>query len=393
MSAGLVDRFVATVGEALVGAPKPVQLHEPDLTEADAEAVAACVRSGWVSSAGPQIGEFEGALAARAGVPHAVAVASGTAALQLALTVAGVAPGDEVLVPSLTFVATANAVSHCGAVPHFVDCEPETLGLDPDRLRAHLAEIAVVDGARTRNRATGRRIAAVAPVHVFGLPARIEEILDVAGSFGVPLIEDATESLGSSSRGRPCGAFGVAGVLSFNGNKIVTTGGGGAVVSADAAFAARVRHLATTAKLRHAWRFDHDEIAWNYRMPNLNAALGLSQLRRFDALLAAKSVLAARYARVFEGRDFATMLRPRADTTTNHWLSSVALRGGLRGALDDCLTALHAAGYMCRPLWTPMHELPPYRAAPRAPLPVTEDFARRVINLPSTARLGAGGGA
>ena len=391
MSGAPVDRFVAKVGEALAGAPKPVQLHEPDLDDSDAEAVAACVRSGWVSSAGPQIGEFESAIAARIRLPHAVAVASGTAALQLALTVAGVVPGDEVLVPSITFVATANSVAHCGAVPHFVDCEPETLGIDPERLRAWLGGIAVADGSALRNRATGRRIAAMVPVHVFGLPARIEALGEVAAAFGLPMIEDATEALGSSSRGRPCGGFGVAGVLSFNGNKIVTTGGGGAVVSGDPRFAARVRHLATTAKARHAWRFDHDEVAWNYRMPNLNAALGLSQLRRFDALFAAKSALAARYARVFAECDLAVPLRPRADTVSNYWLASVALTGALGGALDECLTALHAAGYMCRPLWTPLHELQPYRTAPRAPLPVSEDFARRVVSLPSTARLGAGG--
>lgn len=370
------------------GAGGAIGLHEPEFAGNEWAYVKACIDTGWVSSVGKYVDEFERRLAETTGAAHAVAVANGTAALQVALRLAGVETGDEVLVPTLTFVATANAVCHLGAVPHFVDAEEATLGLDPDALADHLRDIVEVRGGRPVNRLSGRRIAAVVPMHAFGHAMRIERLLEVAGAHAIPIVEDAAESLGTSYRGRHTGTFGLLGTLSFNGNKIITTGGGGAILTSDPELGRRAKHLTTTAKLPHAWRFVHDEIAYNFRLPNLNAALGCAQLESLPRFLAEKRQLAGRYRRAFAATPGLAFVDVPEGSDSNFWLNAVRITDGGMEAREQLLAAANGAGYQCRPAWNLMHSLAMFRDLPQAGLAVSESLAASLINLPSSARLG-----
>lgn len=368
-----------------------VPLHEPEFLGEEETLILDCIRSGWVSSVGKYVDRFEAEIAAVCGTAHGVAVVNGTAALELALRVVGVMPGDEVLMPALTFIATANATHHLGAVPHFVDAEARTLGLDPVALRAHLEEIVERrDGGVTVNGRTGRRLAAVVPMHVFGHPVDMDGLAEVARDFGLALVEDAAESLGSRLGGRPCGSLARVAALSFNGNKILTTGGGGAVVTDDPYLAKRAKHLSTTAKVPHKWAFHHDEIGYNYRMPNINAALGVAQLAQLGTRLAQKRALAQRYINTFAGAEGVEVFTERPGTTANYWLNTLVLSPELAAARDTVLESLNGAGLMARPVWEPLHSLAIYADCPRAALPVTADLAARIVNVPSSAKLGGG---
>lgn len=373
----------------LLGNPKDfVSLHEPEFLGEEEALVLDCIRSGWVSSVGHYVDRFEAEIAATCGTAYGVAVVNGTAALELALRAVGVTFGDEVLMPSLTFIATANAAHHLGAVPHFVDAEFRTLGLDPMALRTHLDEIAERRDGVTVNGRTGRRLAAVVPMHVFGHPVDMDGLVEVARDFDLALVEDAAESVGSRLGGRPCGSLARVAALSFNGNKILTTGGGGAVVTDDPDIAKRAKHLSTTAKLRHKWAFRHDEIGYNYRMPNLNAALGVAQLAQLDTRLAQKRALAQRYIEAFDGAEGVSVFVERCGTTANYWLNTLVLAAPMANARDTVLEALNAEGLMARPVWEPLHRLAIYADCPRATLPVTTDLATRIVNVPSSAKLG-----
>jgi perosamine synthetase len=383
-----VKAIVAGIAQAIGTNHRPVPLHEPRFAGREWDYVKQCLDTGWVSSAGHFVDEFEARLAKLCGAKAAVAVVNGTAALHVALRLVGVGPGDEVIVPALTFVATANAVTYCGAVPHFADADERNLGLDPQKLKLHLERIAVSRNGACINSQTGRAIRAVVPVHVFGHPVDMDALKAVCGAFGLPIVEDATESLGSTYRGRPCGGLGLVGVLSFNGNKIVTTGGGGAVITNDGELARRAKHLTTTAKVPHQWAFVHDEIGWNYRLPNLNAALGLAQLEQLDGFVAAKRQLARRYAEVFAAVRGVKFVAEPEGTASNYWLNSILLDDDSGLARDAVLKACHAAGLLARPAWTPMHQLAMFRDCPRDDLTVVESIARRLVNLPSSAALG-----
>ena len=365
-------------------------LHEPRFAGREWDYLKQCLDSGWVSSAGKFVDEFETRLAAICAVKHAVATVNGSAALHAALHLVGVRPGDEVIVPALTFVATANAVTYCGAVPHFVDSLERGFGMDAQKLRSHLASSTFRSDGGLLNRETGRPIRAIVPVHVFGHPVEMDALNAVAGSFALPVVEDATESLGSTYRGCPCGGLGSAGVLSFNGNKIVTTGGGGAIVTNDESLARLARHLTTTAKLPHAWSFVHDQVGWNYRLPNLNAALGLAQLEQLGGFVAAKRSLARRYADAFSGIKGLTWAEEPAGTSSNYWLNAILLDDDSGAARDAVLRATHEAGYLTRPVWTLMHRLNMFHDCPRADLSTAESIERRLVNLPSSAVLATG---
>jgi perosamine synthetase len=299
----------------------------------------------------------------------------------------GVEPGDEVLIPSLTFVATANAVHWCGAVPHLVDADRTTLGLDPASLAAHLEKIAELGADGCRNRNTGRPIRAVVPMHVFGHPVDMPALNELSRRWGLTVVEDAAESLGSMIGDRHCGRFGRLAALSFNGNKILTTGGGGAILTDDSALAARCKHLSTTARVRHAWSFLHDEPGFNFRMPNVNAALGVAQLGRLPSALARKRRLTERYQAALAAIGGVSLFREPRGTHSNYWLQAILLDPQVAGRRDEVLAALHAAGIQARPAWTPMHHLPMYADCPQAPLPVTDELAARVINLPASPGL------
>ena len=378
-----VEPLLAALRAALP-AQRPVPLHEPEITGADRAAVDACLASGWISSVGPEIGRLEQALCELTGLPHALATVNGTSALHLALVVAGVAPDDEVLLPALTFVGSANPVRYQGAWPHFVDCEADTLGVDPERLAAHLEEIAELRPAGCFNRRTGRRIRALIVVHVLGIPARMPALQALAKRWRLTLIEDAAEALGSRLDGRHPGHWGELAVLSFNGNKIVSSGGGGALLCRDPELAERARHLGTTARRPHPWALEHDQVAYNYRMPNLNAALALSQLQRLPRYLADKARLRAHLARHLDGVTGARLHRPPAGHQSNHWLNLLQVAPEQR---DPLLEAAHAEGIQLRPFWTPLNRLPMYRDCPAMPLPVTDELFAGGVCLPGSPGL------
>ena len=386
----LQEAIQQVVGSSSPG--QPIALHEPDFRGTEAWAyVKDCLDTGWVSTAGQWVSRFEQELAAATGAVYAVAVTNGTVALRLALHLVGVRPGDEVLLPPLSFVATANAVAHLGAVPHFVDVEPTTLAMDSAALAERLEQLAERRDGQLLNRETGRRLAAVVPVHVFGHPADGPALRAVADAWGLPLVEDAAEALGSWRGDTHCGLFGAMGTLSFNGNKLITTGGGGALFTNDAELAQRARHLSTTAKLPHPWAFDHDAVGWNDRLPNLNAALGVAQLEDLERRLQAKRMLAERYGAALIGLEGVELVAEPAGCRSNHWL--VSLRFTAADPLEaerqrlQLLEATHAVGLLLRPVWTLLHHLPMYAASPHGELPVAEDQAPRLVNLPSSPQL------
>lgn len=362
-------------------------LHEPVLDGRELDYVTACLASGYVSSSGPFVSEFEDKLAKYVGASHAIAVVNGTSALHLALVAIGVKPGDEVIVPALSFVATASAVALAGATPHFVDVCPKTWGMDPGKLREHLRTSFRRDGEQLANMKTGRPVTAIVPMHTLGHPCDAEGIRLIAEEFGLSVLEDAAESLGSFSGPQHTGLSGKAGVFSFNGNKTITTGGGGAIVTNDSDLAARLRHLSTTAKLSHRFEFDHDEVGYNYRMPNINAAIGVAQLERLPSLLDRQRKLNDVYTQALAKVEFGSIRSERPGSKSNYWLQAFLLNPGFSGQRDEILDACLSSGIPVRPLWKPLDTLAPYRMSPSAPTPVAADLYSRVICLPSSANL------
>ena len=330
---------------------RPALLHEPSLRGTRAwEYTRECLDSNWISTAGAFVERFERQLAEITGAADAVAVVNGTCALHLALEVGGVEPGDEVLCPAISFVATANAIRHAGALPHFVDVEEGTLGLDPEALERRLEEVAELQRDGCRNRVTGRRLKALVPVHVFGNPCQIERLVEIAARWRLEVVEDSAEALGSWRDGRHPGLFGRVGILSFNGNKIVSTGGGGALITHDPELARRARHLSTTAKRAHPWEYEHDAVGYNYRLPNPNAALGCAQLEVLDQLLELKRTLANRYVAALEGLDGISVFPEPAGTRRNEWLVALVLDAPDMALRDALLAALADAGRQSRPV-------------------------------------------
>jgi perosamine synthetase len=381
-----VGTVVRTLERLLVGAPRPVALHEPVFEGNEWRNLKDCLDSGWVSSVGSYVDRFERDLAAHVG-GYAVAVSNGTSALHISLVLAGVGVNDEVLLPALTFVATANAVTYCGAVPHFVDSTESTLGIDPDRMAEYLRGIADLRDGECRNRRTGRRIKAVVPMHTFGHPVDMDSLKEVAAEFRLALVEDAAESLGSYYKGDHTGPLGTVGALSFNGNKVITTGGGGAIVTKDSALAARAKHLTTTARTAHRWSFLHDEVGYNYRMPNLNAALGCAQLEQLPGLVERKRTLAARYAALFAGAKGIRIFGEPSFAKSNYWLNVLLLDEAVAAKRDEILELSNASGIHTRPVWTLMHRLAMFSSCPRMDLAGAESLERRIVCLPSGPRL------
>ncbi len=386
---GLAAAVIAAIRAALPAgsARGPVALHEPCFAGREWDYVKECLDTGWVSSGGAFVERFERMLAEEVGVARAIATVNGTTALHACLLVAGVRPGDEVIMPTLTFVATANAVSHCGGIPHFVDSAPDTLGVDPVRLERHIAATADRRGGVWVNRWTGRTIRAVVPVHIFGHPVDIDPIAAMCRDLGMFLVEDAAEALGSLYKGRPVGQGGRLAAFSFNGNKTITTGGGGAIVTGDAELAKRVRHLTTTARLATGWGFDHDQVGYNYRMPNINAALGCAQLEQLAGFVARKRALAQRYVAAFAGLSGVRVFVEPAFAQSNYWLNAILLDAADGTSRDAVLAATNEAGLQTRPVWTLMHQLAMYRDCPRDDLSVAEDLAARLVNIPSSPSL------
>lgn len=386
--AELAGRVVQAVRDAVGSPERMLALHEPEFAGKEWDYVKDCLDTGWVSSVGAYVDRFERDLASYTGSGFAVATSNGTAALHICLLLAGVERGDEVLIPALTFIATANAVSYVGATPHFVDSESTSLGVDAGRLDQHLSEVAAIVGGVCRNRRNGAVIRAIVPMHVFGHPCDLDALKEVAERWHLSLVEDAAESLGSTYRGRHTGNTGIVSALSFNGNKVLTTGGGGAILTNSAALAKRAKHLTTTARIAHRWNFVHDEVGFNYRLPNLNAALGCAQLERVADMVQRKRTLAERYARAFDAVEGVSFHREPPGTASNYWLNAILLEPGSCDQRDAVLAALNDSRFMARPVWTLMHRLPMYGTCPRMDLSVAETVDARIINLPSSAKLG-----
>ncbi|MCK9395119.1 MAG: LegC family aminotransferase [Methylobacter sp.] len=358
-----------------------IPLHEPRFQGREKEYLLDAIDSTFVSSVGQYVDRFEADCAKYTGAKYAVATVNGTAALHVALLLAGVKRDEEVITQALTFVATCNAIHYCGAEPVFVDVDKATLGLSPLALAGYLDEFAEVRDGAAWNKQTGKRIGACLPMHTFGHPADMDGIMQVCEKFQIPVVEDAAEALGSTLNGRHCGTFGRLGVLSFNGNKIMTTGGGGMILTDDETLAKQAKHLTTTAKQPHPWQFVHDQVGFNYRLPNLNAALGVAQLECLPLFLEKKRRLAERYADWGKQNKVLIMAEPEA-ACSNYWLNVVLLDG--LSERDAFLTATNGQSVMTRPVWEPMHRLPMYRHCQKDALANTEWAADRVVNIPSS---------
>ncbi|MFJ7408984.1 MULTISPECIES: LegC family aminotransferase [unclassified Lysinibacillus] len=359
-----------------------VPLHEPTFNDKEVEYVTDCIKTGWVSSVGAYVNRFEEDLAKFVGVKRAVAVVNGTAALHIALKVAGVEENDEVLMPSLTFIATANAVSYLKAIPHFVDVNEDTLGVDPVKLDRYLEQLAEMRNGDLYNKETNRRIKALVPMHTFGHPCMMDELIEVCKKFNLVLIEDAAESLGSYYKGKHTGSFGKVSAMSFNGNKIITTGGGGAILTDDDEIADYAKHLTTTAKIPHKWEYRHDEVGFNYRMPNINAALGCAQLEKMIEFIEQKRQLTKIYMDLVQDLDGVRLFTEPNYCKSNYWLQTLILDETLDR--DEILTILNDNGIMSRPIWQPLHMLEIYKECPKMCLSVTELLKQTIINIPST---------
>ncbi len=358
-----------------------ISLHRPVFEGNERAYLADCIDSNYVSSIGARVTEFERQVSEFTGSSFAVATVNGTAALHIALHVAGVARGDEVITQALTFIATCNALSYVGATPIFLDVDRDTLGMSPSAVRDWLNKNAHIKQGQAYNRFSGARIAACVPMHTFGLPCRISDLVGICDEWGIPVIEDAAESLGSFVDKKHTGSFGKLATLSFNGNKIITTGGGGMIITDDETLAKHAKHLTTTAKIPHPYEFEHDEIGYNYRLPNLNAALGCAQMEKLPVMLQIKAEIAAAYQAFCCDQGIACVTAPSA-TTANYWLNAIVLES--RADRDAFLEYTNANGVMARPVWRLMNSLKMFKQCQHDGLENSRWLEDRVVNIPSS---------
>lgn len=361
-----------------------IRLHEPVFFENEKKYLMDCIDSTYVSYIGEYVKKLEKMISEYTKSSYAIAVVNGTAGLHIALEVVGIKPGDEVITQPLTFVATANAISHCGAYPVFVDVDMDTLGMSPESLKTFLKNHASYKDGKLYNKNTGRRILAVVPVHIFGHPCRIDEIISICNEYELTVIEDSAEALGSWYKGKHCGTFGKVGVFSFNGNKIITTGGGGMVITDDPQIAEKIYHLTTTAKVPHQWEYIHDEVAYNYRMPNINAALGVAQMEGFDEILNNKRKTAQLYKDFFE-KEGITFIKEPENSKSNYWLNGIILKN--KQERDEFLKYTNSNGVQTRPIWRLMYKLDMYKNCFKIDTPKAEWLEERIVNIPSGVRV------
>ena len=370
--------------KALYPSENLVPLHVPRFTGNEKEYVVDAIDSTFVSSVGKYVDRFEEMICEITGSKYAIATVNGTCALHIALKLAGVQPGDEIITQPLSFVATANSISHCGARPIFLDVERNTLGLDPTALKSFLQAHARIRENACYNKTTGNRIAGCVPMHTFGHPCRIDEIADICDHYRIALVEDAAESLGSTYKGRHTGTIGLFGIYSFNGNKTVTCGGGGSIVTNDETLAKKTKHITTTAKLPHLYEYVHDMNGYNYRLPNLNAALACAQLEQLSAFLENKRELAERYQEFFESLDIPFIKEPD-HAVSNYWLNGIILAD--RKSRDEFIKASNNGNVMTRPVWKLLNKLDMYKTCQTDALTNAKWLEERVVNIPSSVRM------
>ena len=361
-----------------------VPLHEPKFLGNEKKYLGECIDSTFVSSVGKFVDRFEEEIVKYTGAKYAIATSNGTSALHISLLLSGVKSGYEVITQPLTFIATCNAISYCNASPIFVDVDKDTMGMSPEALEDFLKENAIVKNQYCENKVTGNVIKACVPMHTFGHPCRIMEIKKICKKWNITLVEDAAESLGSLYNGRHTGTFGDLGVLSFNGNKIITSGGGGCILTNSEELAKKAKHITTTAKEPHMWEFSHDMIGYNYRMPNLNAALILAQLEQLNGFLNSKRSLAKSYEFFFNSINM-HFFSEHTDSKANYWLNSIILKD--RSHRDLFLDETNSQGVMTRPIWKLMNKLPMFKHAQCGNLKNSEWLEGRVVNIPSSVIL------
>jgi len=362
-----------------------IALHEPRFLGNEKKYLNECIDSTFVSSVGKFVDRFEVEFAKYVGSKYAIACVNGTAALHAALHVAGVREGDEVLTQALSFVATSNAISYCGAKPLFLDVDSKTLGLSAEALKRFLEQhCEVVDGV-CKNKLSNKTIKACVPMHTFGHPCEIDTIAKLCREWHITLVEDSAESLGSSYKGKHTGTFGAMGVFSFNGNKIITSGGGGVIVTDDVAVAKELKHITTTAKVPHKWEYVHDEVGFNYRMPNINAALLVAQMEQLERFLADKRALAKEYETFFKNFDDIAFIKEPKDAKSNYWLNAIILKD--KSARDAFLEYSNAHGVMSRPVWRLLSELEMFTECYNDGLENSKYLQERVVNIPSGVRV------
>ncbi|CAA6827013.1 MAG: Bacillosamine/Legionaminic acid biosynthesis aminotransferase PglE; 4-keto-6-deoxy-N-Acetyl-D-hexosaminyl-(Lipid carrier) aminotransferase [uncultured Sulfurovum sp.] len=359
-------------------------LHEPVFFGNEKKYLNECIDSTFVSSVGKFVDQFEQMVAEYTGAKYAVATVNGTAALHIALKLVGTDENSEVITQPLTFIATCNAISYCNAIPVFVDVDRDTMGLSPKSLKTFLAQETTQKAGACYNKITGRKITAVVPMHTFGHPCKIDEIATICDEYNIALVEDAAESLGSYYKGKHTGTFGKISAFSFNGNKTITTGGGGMIITDDEALAKHAKHLTTTAKVPHPYEYIHDEIGYNYRLPNLNAALGCAQMETLDVILKKKRELASRYIDFFADKniDFVTESQ---DAKVNYWLNAIILKDNAER--DLFLKETNDSGVMTRPVWALMNRLEMFKNSQCTDLSNALWLEERVVNIPSGVRL------
>ncbi len=358
-------------------------LHIPTFRGNEREYLNECIDSTFVSSVGKFVDEFEQKVADYTGAKHAIVCVNGTNALHLALLLSGVENNDEVITQPLTFIATANGISYANATPVFVDVDKDTMGMSPIALEKYLQENAEVEQGECFNKTTGRRIKACMPMHTFGHACRIEEIAKICEKYHIELVEDAAEAMGSFYKGKHLGTFGKISGISFNGNKVMTTGGGGILLTNDDELAKKAKHLSTQAKIPHAWEYAHDYVGYNYRMPNLNAALGLAQLEQLDDFVNNKRETAKKYLAFCEEQNI-SFFKDREGEKSNYWLNAIILEN--REQRDAFLKESNESGVMTRPIWKLMNKLPMFKDCPKGDLSNAEWLEDRVVNIPSSVR-------
>jgi perosamine synthetase len=383
----LADQILTVLKHNLPVSNTFIPLHEPIFQGNEQKYLQQCLTSTMVSSIGPFVDRFEQMLAEYTGTRAAVCTVNGTSALHICLKLANVVANDEVLVPALTFVATANAVVYCSAIPHFIDSEERTLGINPQKLYTYLQKAGTVRNNTFINNETGRIIRAVIAMHTFGHPVDLDPLIDICKEFHINLIEDAAESLGSFYKGRHTGNWGILSALSFNGNKIITTGGGGAIITNDEKLGKIAKHLTTTARIPHKWQYYHDQIGYNYRLPNINAALGCAQMERLDTFIMNKRLLAEKYSTIFQNITGVSFFKEPTFATSNYWLNALILDSQNAQFRDTILELINNHGIMIRPAWTLLPKLSVFNKCPQMDLSVAQTIESRLINIPSSANL------
>jgi perosamine synthetase len=375
----IVKSITAVIGK------KKHQLHEPLFIGNEINYLKKTIKENLVSSIGPFVKKFEDQIKKFTKTKYAISVINGTEALHLSLVACGIKNNDEVFVPTITFAGTANAIVYSGAIPHFVDSELETLGVDPIKLERYLEKVAIKKGKFYFNKKTSRRIRAIIPVHIFGNICQIDKILKIAKKYNLIVIEDAAEALGSFYKKKHAGTFGLVGCFSFNGNKIITTGGGGAIITNNKLLARKIKHLSTTAKIYHHWEYIHDAVGYNFRMPNLNAALGSAQIENLNKFLKSKRKLFSRYCKEFLKINDVRLIKNPKFSKSNNWLNTIFIKNSSIKKRNKVLSLAQKNQMFLRPIWKPLHTLKYFNNMPKMNLDIAMKIYKSCINLPSSA--------